>query len=295
MRFVTSIPALPPRPADSHKGTFGHLLVLAGSLRMSGAALLTARAALRSGPGLVTLGLPASVHPCLASAIQSNMSLPLPSTRTGTFSREAIQPALDFIGRRITAVALGPGITTEDEAFAFATRVAQRARCPLVLDADGLNCVAKAPETIRAAVAPRILTPHPGEAARLLGRKTAQIQADRKAAVLELANVFNAVVVLKGHRTLVADRERMYENATGNPGMATGGAGDVLTGIIGGLLAQGMSPFDAAVVGTFVHGRAGDLAAAKIGQTALIAEDLVSWLGCAFLEREDSSGPAERS
>lgn len=282
MKTVTEIPSPPERPEDSHKGTFGHLLVLAGSTRMGGAAILTSRAALRSGPGLVTLGLPAPLQPFVAPAVPSCLTLPLPATREGSFSRDAIQPALDFLGGKVTAVAMGPGLTTDDDTVQFAMRVAQRSRVPLVLDADGLNCAAKMPAPLRASQSPRVLTPHPGEASRLLGRKTAAVQEDRVGAATEIAATFSAVVVLKGHRTLVTDGDRLYENRTGNAGMATGGMGDVLTGIVGGLLAQGMEPFDAAVLGVHVHGRAGDLAAEEVGRISLVAEDLERWLGPAF-------------
>jgi NAD(P)H-hydrate epimerase len=283
LKLVDTLPALPSRPADSHKGTFGHLLVLAGSPRMAGAAVLATFGGLRSGAGLVTLGIPAAIHACAASGVRSAMTLPLPATPAGTFSRDAIQPAIDFTAGRVTAIALGPGITTDDETVAFATRLVQRIRLPLVLDADGLNCAAKSPASLRTSPAPRILTPHPGEASRLLDRRTEKIQADRKAAAHDLAEAFGCVAVLKGHGTIVADRERMYVNRTGNAGMATGGAGDVLTGVIGGLAAQGMDPFDAAVLGVHVHGRAGDLAVREIGEISLIAEDLLRFLGPAFL------------
>ena len=175
---IDSVPPAPERRPDDHKGRFGHVLVLAGSPRMTGAALLASRAALRSGPGLVTLGVPAAIHPLVAPAVLDCMTLPLPGTRSGAFSRDAIQPTLDFVSG-VQAVALGPGITTEDQTVEFANRVAQRARVPLVLDADGLNCLAKMPSSLRAAGGPRVLTPHPGEAARLLVSKVPEVQADR--------------------------------------------------------------------------------------------------------------------
>ncbi len=281
MDVVDSPPPIPRRRPDSHKGHYGHLLVLAGSLRMGGAAILTTRAALRSGPGLVTLGVPRAIHPLVVSAVPSAMTLPLPCTRDASFSSEAIQPVLDFADR-ISAVALGPGITTGDETVTFATRIAQRACRPLVLDADGINCVAKVSRTLRGCRDPRILTPHPGEASRLLGRPTSAIQADRPAAAEELALKFGAVVVLKGHHTLVTDGRRIYTNRTGNPGMATGGMGDVLTGIIGGLLAQGIDAFDAAVLGVAVHALAGDLAAAELSELAVTAEEVLGRLGEAW-------------
>ena len=276
------VPALPERKPEDHKGTFGHLLVLAGSPRMTGAALLVTRAALRSGAGLVTLGMPRAIHPLVAPSMLCAMSFPLPSSAVGTFSREAVQPALDF-ATGVDAVALGPGISTENETVAFATRVAQKVRVPLVIDADGLNCLAKSPATLRGASSPRVLTPHPGEAARLLGTDPRRVQSDRVGTAGALAQKFGAVVVLKGHGTVVSDGERVFTNDTGNPGMATGGTGDVLTGVLGALLAGGMATFEATVLAVHVHGLAGDLAAERLGQTSLTAEDLIAFLPAAFL------------
>jgi len=286
MREITEIPVVPARKPDAHKGDFGHAFILAGSLRMSGAALLTTRAALRSGAGLVTLGLPASIHPIIAPALLGAMSLPLQATSAGTFAKEAVQPAMDF-AKKATAIALGPGITTHRDTVHFARWVVQRASAPLVLDADGLNCMGSVPTPLRTAAGPRVLTPHPGEAARLFDGRTKMIQADRVDACAQLAEKFRAVVVLKGANTVISDGERYFLNRTGNPGMATGGSGDVLTGIVVGFLAQGMDPFDAAVLATHVHGLAGDLAAKAVSLVALTARDIVDYIGKAFLALED--------
>ncbi|MHC4470351.1 MAG: NAD(P)H-hydrate dehydratase [Planctomycetota bacterium] len=281
MKEEVRIPSLPKRKAEAHKGDFGHTLILAGSPRMTGAALLATRAALRSGSGLVTLGVPAPLHALIAPSMLSAMSLPLPATPMGTFSREAMDIALDFASAA-SAVALGPGISTEGETVAFALGFSLRARVPLVLDADGLNGLAQTPKSFRAAPAPRVLTPHPGEAARLLGQTPDRIQADRPAAAAALVKKFSTTVVLKGHQTVVADKESFYVNQTGNPGMATGGSGDVLTGIIAAFLARGLSAFDAAVLGVYVHGLAGDLAAKDLGEEAMIAADLLDHLPAAL-------------
>jgi NAD(P)H-hydrate epimerase len=275
------IPSLPKREADAHKGDFGHTLILAGSPRMTGAALLATRGALRAGSGLVTLGVPVAVHHLVAPSLLSAMSLPLPATPQGTFSRAAMDPAMDF-SSGVTAVALGPGISTEADTVDFALGFALRARVPLVLDADGLNGLAKTPKSFRAAPAARVLTPHPGEAARLLNRSPAQVQADRTAAAGDLVKKFSATIVLKGHRTVVSDGERFYVNRTGNPGMATGGSGDVLTGIIAAFLARGLTPFDASVLGVHVHGLAGDLASKALGEESTTAGDLVDHLPSAL-------------
>jgi NAD(P)H-hydrate epimerase len=285
MREILEIPELPERKPDAHKGHFGHTFVLAGSLRMTGAALLTTRAALRGGSGLVTLGVPASVHPLVTPAILGAMTLPLPATPEGTFARDAAAPALEF-AETVTAVALGPGVTTHEGTVDFVREIAKRAAAPVVLDADGLNALHGRPEPLLAAAEPRVLTPHPGEAARLLGVTTGDVQADRLAAATELAERYRSVAVLKGAGTIVTDGERFAINGTGNPGMATGGSGDVLTGLVAAFLAAGMEAFDAAHLAAHVHGRAGDLAAEAFSETALTARDIVDHLGPAFLELE---------
>lgn len=282
MQELTGIPELPERKPDAHKGDFGHALVLAGSLRMTGAALLTTKAALRSGAGLVTLGLPAPIHSLVAPAILGAMTLPLAATTDGSFSRDAFRPAMEF-AKGVSAIALGPGITTDRETALFTRWVVQHANVPLVLDADGLNCLAGDPTPVLSAAGPRILTPHPGEAARLLGTQTTDIQADRVAAAEELAARYHAVIVLKGAGAIVTDGESYAVNRTGNPGMATGGSGDVLTGIVAAFLASGLAPLDAAVLAAHVHGRAGDLAAETVSQVGLTARDILRHLGKAFL------------
>ncbi|MEN8150996.1 MAG: NAD(P)H-hydrate dehydratase [Planctomycetota bacterium] len=281
MQERKGIPELPPRPPDAHKGNFGHAFVLAGSTRMTGAALLTTKAALRSGAGLVTLGVPATIHPLVTPAILSAMTLPLRATPEGSFSRDAVPPAMDF-ARGVSSIALGPGITTHEDTAFFVRWIVERAAAPLVLDADGLNCLDGDPAPVRAAAGPRVLTPHPGEAARLLGRKTSEIQADRTAAAEELAGRYRAIVVLKGAGTVITDGETGAINGTGNPGMATGGSGDVLTGIVAALLAGGMEPLDAAILGAHVHGAAGDLAAKAVSEISCTARDILRHLGRAF-------------
>jgi hydroxyethylthiazole kinase-like uncharacterized protein yjeF len=255
---------------------------------MTGAALLATFAGLRSGAGLVTLGMPSGLHALVAPAMLSAMSLPLPPEGGLLFAPEAVEPALEFAAG-VTAIALGPGVTTEETVAQFVVEIAERARCPMVIDADGLNCLASGPagwsaDTGGSAdLGGRVLTPHPGEAARLLLRSVREIQEDRLGAAGELARRHGAVAVLKGHGTIVTDGQVFYRNRTGNPGMATGGTGDVLTGLIGGLLAARMSPFDAAVLGVHLHGLAGDLAASRVSEPALTAGDLLDSLGPAFL------------
>jgi NAD(P)H-hydrate epimerase len=274
---VTAVPALPSRPRDAHKGSCGHVLMLAGSWRYPGAAVLAARAALRSGCGLVTLGCPENARPAIAAQLLCEMSVPLPDAAPGVFSGDAVSEALD-LAERCQTVGIGPGLSLEAPAQAFARDIALLAPVPAVIDADGLNALHDRAADLARAEAPRVLTPHPGEAARLLGRKLADVLADREGAVMDLARRTGAVVVLKGAGTLVTDGERLFVNATGNPGMATAGSGDVLTGVIASLLAQGMTPFDGAALGVHLHGLAGDLAASSLGEHGMIASDILDRL-----------------
>lgn len=280
---VTQLPKLPPRDPAGHKATFGHVLVLAGSTRYTGAPVLTARAVLRSGAGLATVGCPKSAHPLIAGHLLCEMAFALPDAPPGVFAVEAVSEALDRT-ERVNAVALGPGITTNGPAMAFAQQMAILCPLPLVLDADGLNAFAGSAQRLESAEGPRVLTPHPGEAARLLGCTAAEVVADREGIAIRLARETENVVLLKGAGTIVTDAERVYVNTTGNSGMATAGAGDVLTGLIAALLAQGLSGFDAAVLGAYLHGRAGDIAAARLGEHGLIATDILDALPLAFRE-----------
>jgi hydroxyethylthiazole kinase-like uncharacterized protein yjeF len=289
---------LPQRPREAHKGLFGHLLIVGGSRGMIGAPSLAAVAALRAGAGLVTVAAPQSAQALIAGKLLEAMTLPLPE-KDGALC-EASFPALEKIVERCDVVCLGPGATQESEAQELMLRALREIPKPIVLDADGLNALARRPETLHERVAPTILTPHPGECARLLGRTSDAVQSDRIMSAREAADRFHAVVVLKGSRTLVCDgRYTRGEdtlgvgelpvgiNTTGNPGMATGGSGDVLTGIIGALVGQRLDPFDAACLGVYLHGRAGDLAAAHKGETAMIAGDIIECLPNAIRELEE--------
>ena len=272
---------MPPRPADSHKGTMGHLLAVAGSRGKSGAAILAARAALRSGVGLVTVAVPASIQPIVAAAQAELMTEAIAESRHGALSGAA-GPAVTKLLASRDALVIGPGLGTKPGTRLAILAILARRTVPTVLDADGLNAFAAAlrpKKALRAGRHPLIVTPHPGEAARLLGTTAASIQADRLGSAKRLAAATGAVVVLKGRRSVVAHPGGYAAfNATGNPGMATGGTGDALTGILGALLARGLSAFDAARLGTYVHGAAGDLAAARGGEDGLIAGDLIEAL-----------------
>ncbi|MFO0973449.1 MAG: NAD(P)H-hydrate dehydratase [Phycisphaerae bacterium] len=276
---------LAARPLDAHKGLFGRVLIVGGSRGMIGAPALAAHAALRSGAGLAQIAVPRPVQLAVAVLAPCATTLPLPAD-----AAERIAPSADGALRRRAAewadvVAIGPGMERSAGGARLVDRLLTTLRCPVVLDADGLNNACAAPAALRS---PRraalVLTPHAGEAARLLAALRIHIDPvrDRRAAATQLARAVHGVVVLKGHHTLVCDGRRLYENPTGNPGLATGGTGDVLTGIIAALLGQRLSPFDAARLGTFVHGLAGDLAAAKYGEAALIATDLMDALPAAL-------------
>jgi NAD(P)H-hydrate epimerase len=276
---------VPGRPPDAHKGTLGHLLAVAGSRGKSGAAALLARAALRSGVGLVTVATPRSIQPIVAAAQSEVMTQPLGETRLGGLSRAGALAARKLLATR-DALALGPGLGTESATREGLVALLAASRVPAVLDADGLNAFAaeRRPRVrLRARRHPLVLTPHPGEAARLLGTTAAAIQADRLGCARRLAGETGAVVVLKGRRTVVAHPDgRASLNATGNPGMATGGTGDALTGVLGALLARGLAAFDAGRLGTYVHGAAGDLAAEQFGENGMIAGDLIDALPLAW-------------
>lgn len=269
------------RPQDAHKGTMGHLLAVAGSRGKSGAAVLLARAALRSGVGLVTVGTARSIQPIVATSQAEIMTEALAETRLGAVSSRGAAAALSLLEKR-DALALGPGLGTESGTRAAVVALLARREVPAVLDADGLNTFAadRRPRArLRAGRHPLVITPHPGEAARLLGTDTAAIQRDRLGSARELAAQSGAVVILKGHRSVVARPDgRSSVNASGNAGMATAGTGDALTGVVGALLARGADAFDAARLGTYVHGAAGDIAAARHGEDGLIAGDLIEAL-----------------
>jgi hydroxyethylthiazole kinase-like uncharacterized protein yjeF len=270
---------LPPRPFGSHKGTFGHLLLLAGSVGKTGAAALAAEAALRAGAGLVTLGVPASLNDILEVKLTEAMTLPLPEAAgTRALGVAALKPIMEFLDEKFT-LALGPGIGTHPETRELVARLVRDRAGPMVIDADGLNSLAGAPAGLKGAAGPRILTPHPGEMARLVGVSTPEVQARRLDLARETAVKFGVTLVLKGAQTVVAAPDgRASLNSTGNPALASGGTGDVLTGLIGGFLAQGLTPWDAARLGVYLHGLAADFFVRHNGERGMIAGDLLAVL-----------------
>ncbi len=283
----------PPRPQDAHKGTLGHVLVLAGSLGKSGAAILAGRGALRAGAGLVTVACPASVQPVVASGQPELMTEALPESSKGRLSRLSASPALRLLAQR-DALAVGPGLSTDAGTRAVVFEILRRRTSPAVLDADGLNAfstTARERSRLHAGRQSLVLTPHPGEAARLLDTTVGAIQGDRLRSARTLAARTSSIVVLKGRRSVIAQPDgEAAINSTGNAGMATGGTGDVLTGIIGALLARGLAAFDAARLGTYVHGAAGDLAAGRFGPEGMIASDLVDTLPQAWSDLAELRG-----
>jgi NAD(P)H-hydrate epimerase len=278
---VTEMPRLAPRAPDANKGTFGRVLVVAGSRGMSGAAVLCGSAALRGGAGLVRVAVPHEVLGIAAGANPCYLTGALPQDAEGRFSGEAVGPLLE-LARANNVVALGPGLGRSPELDGLVAELVRGVQAPLVLDADGLNALAGRLDRLVAAGGPRVLTPHPGEFARLLGTDVPSVQARREELAVEFAGRHRVVLLLKGHGTLVTDGRRVYRNRTGNPGMATGGTGDVLTGLIAALLGQGLAPFPAAQLGAHVHGLAGDMARDALGEVSLIASDLLSYLPAAL-------------
>ena len=274
---------LPARPADSHKGDFGRVLIVAGSLGKTGAAHLAALGALRSGAGLVTVATPRSCLPILASMGAEYMTIPLEETASGTVDFAALDRVLDVPA---DVIAVGPGLGQEPATAAFVHGLLERAGVPLVLDADALNAFAGEPDRLMAREgADVVVTPHPGEMARLANRSPEAVQQDRLGHAREFAAGHKLHVVLKGHRTIVAGPEgRSFVNLTGNPGMATGGTGDLLTGMIAAWLAQLLDAEAACRLAVYLHGAAGDLAAADEGQVALMAGDVAGRLGDAVRE-----------
>jgi hydroxyethylthiazole kinase-like uncharacterized protein yjeF len=266
---------IPERPQDAHKGTFGTAVVLAGSLGLTGAAYLSSTAAARAGAGLVRLLVADTIYPILAAKCTEVMATPLPEVAPGAVG----YAAFDSILRQLEAAQvgiIGPGLGRDNSTWRLVVDLAMRARCPLVIDADGLNALADAPRAKGNLGKDRVLTPHPGELSRMTGETAEAINADRPAAAREAAREWGAIVVLKGAHTVVADPEgRVSEDPHEVPALASGGTGDVLSGIIGGLIAQGSEPFIAAVTGVYVHAAAGRRIAERLGDSGLLAGDLL--------------------
>jgi len=286
MQIISDIPKLQPRAVDGHKGDYGKVCIIAGSVGMSGAAALAGRAALRAGSGLVRVATPKSVLPIVAAIEPSFTTIALPEDSAGRISAKAIGAILEAVGQN-DAVAFGPGIGISGALRSILETLLEQESLRLVVDADGLNNLAGIKNWSTKLKAKPILTPHPGEFKRLWsGLLREEMPADRQQQAVQLAQQTHTIVVLKGAGTVVTDGEKVYINKTGNPGMATAGSGDVLTGVITALLGQGLSDFDAAVLGVYVHGLAGDIAAEKIGQISLMTTDIIDSLPGAFLKNQ---------
>jgi NAD(P)H-hydrate epimerase len=247
---------------------------------MGGAAALCGLGALRGGAGLVTVATADAAQAVVATFSPSYMTAALPSDAAGVLTAAAEAPALALAAER-DILAVGPGLGKSLGVTQVVVALMARSQKPVVLDADGLNAVANRPEVLRRR-SPLVLTPHPGEFARLAGLAPAELKKDREAHALRYAANTECILILKGAATLVTDGRRLYRNATGNPGMATGGTGDVLTGVVAALMAQGMDSFNASVLGVYVHGRAGDLARDELGEVSLASSDLIEFLPRAF-------------
>jgi len=282
VEIEVQVPRLKPRPIDGHKGTFGKVCIVAGSVGMSGAAALAGRAALRAGAGLVRVAAAKSVLPIVASIEPCYTTIPLAEDSAGRISGKAVGTILDAIGDN-DALAFGPGAGQSPGLRSIVAALLEQKDYPVVIDGDGLNNLAAIndwPAKLRAAL---VVTPHPGEMKRLWsGILREEMPADRSEQARMFARHTGAVVVLKGAGTVVADGDKIYVNKTGNPGMGTAGSGDVLTGVITALIGQALSTFEAAVLGVYVHGLAGDIAADRLGQVSLMASDIIETLPEAF-------------
>lgn len=278
------ISKIPQRREDTHKGDFGHVFVVAGSRGMTGAAYLASQAALLSGSGIVTCGIPKSLNPIMEIKLTEGMTLALPETKEATLSSSAEEDIIDFI-KKVDVIALGPGLSRHNGTQKLVRNLLNRVNKPMILDADGIIALIGHLDILKKRTSPTILTPHPGEMSRLVEKDTREIQSNREKVASGFAKKHNIIVVLKGYRTVVAGpKGKLYVNKTGNSGMSTAGVGDVLTGMISSFVGQGIDPYSSAVIGVYLHGLAGDIAAKDKGQFSLIASDLLDKLPQAIRE-----------
>ncbi len=269
---------LPRRLRDTHKGNYGKVVIIGGSQGMTGAAVLAARGALRAGAGLVYLGLPASLQALAEMKATEVITFGLPETPEATLSKDAYERIVELVPGS-SVIAVGPGMGRHSDSIPLLRKVISNTRVPVVVDADGLNALAEDMDMLDSIRVPLILTPHPGEMARLTKMESSDVQKNRLKVVEEASRHWGAVVVLKGARTLVASPAgQTFINVTGNPGMATGGTGDVLTGVIAAFIGQGLVPLEAAALAAYIHGAAGDYVSLEKGERGLTAEDLVEHL-----------------
>jgi len=274
---------VPERLSDSHKGDYGRILLIGGSRGMAGSIALAGMAALRGGAGLVSVATPDVCADLVAGFHPSYMTIPLPSDPQGLIHHNAYTVLEEHI-ERADCIALGPGLQRSEAVSKLVGRLYRSVSKPLVIDADGLNALAEQRHLLLSRPGPRIFTPHGGEFGRLLGEEAVNPNSKAGAEAAEqFAKEAGGIVVLKGNRTLITDGATSFRNETGNPGMATGGSGDVLTGLVAAFVGQGMSPLDAARYAVYVHGRAGDMAVDFVGQIALTSKDIVDFLPPALM------------
>ena len=292
------LPKLNPRKRNSHKGSYGRVLVLAGSPGLTGAAYLCSKAALRSGSGIVTLGVPESLNPIMEAKLTCVMTHPLPETKASTLSNKGKKKIMKLCESH-DVVALGPGLSQQPETRELILWLIQNIDRSMVIDADGLNALSENVNVLQKIKRHAVLTPHPGEMSRLASLGLAKdVQKDRLNTASQFIqsiqkksnNEGKLTLVLKGDKTIVADSIKVYVNRTGNPGMATAGTGDVLTGIIASLIGQGYDVFDASQLGVYIHGLAGDIAAKKKGEHSMIASDIIEYLPDAFIKYNKEKG-----
>jgi len=277
-----NIKFLKDRKKDTHKGDYGHLFIIGGSPGLTGAVCLAGISALRSGCGLVTIGIPETLNHIIEIKLTEVMSLPLPETEEHFISEKAVDKVLKFINERIDAVLIGPGISLNSETKKFVNKIITEIDKKLIIDADALKIISENIDLLKKLKVKPVLTPHPGEMKYLTGFEISYIQKNRKEIAEKFAREYNVVLVLKGYRTVVTDGKNTYINLTGNPGMATAGSGDVLAGIIGSFLAYGEDEFISAKYGVLIHGLAGDIAVKEKGETSLIASDIIEKLPFVF-------------
>ncbi|MGB2630868.1 MAG: NAD(P)H-hydrate dehydratase [Candidatus Omnitrophota bacterium] len=276
------IKKIPIRREDSHKGDYGRVFVIAGSPGMTGAAFLASQGALRCGSGLVTNGIPESLNSIMEIKLTECMTLPLTETQGKTLGVAAEKEIVQF-AKKCDVVALGPGLGIDPETRSLVRKLIQEIDCPLVLDADGINALEGDLDLVKNRKGRIVLTPHPGELSRLIEKDISEIQSKRSDIAKSVAEITGGVVCLKGHRTVVADPGgEVYVNETGNSGMATGGMGDILTGMIASFIGQGVGDHSATVLAVYLHGLAGDIAAEKKGPFNMIATDVLEYLSEAF-------------
>lgn len=272
---------IPPKKSDSHKGNYGRLLIVCGSEKMPGACIMAAEAAARSGVGLLQIATVKAITPVIASCLPEAMLEPLESDENGFISVNNYDKIINA-AEKATAVLIGCGLGVADGTRELVKKLLKNLNCPIILDADGINCISDSIDIIRQVKSSIILTPHPAEMGRICGKSAAEVQSDRLNTALNFSNEYNAIVVLKGAGTVIAEKNNVYVNQTGNPGMGKGGSGDVLSGITASLAAQGISAVNSCVLGTFIHGMAGDMAAENKSMQSMTAIDIISELPEAF-------------